>query len=101
MTSEDMWSELSQKLAIVSENVPTVTLKTTRDGTIIGNTPWNRPCLRASKKSKDKFWNIFDQYPTAKNFRLAIQKQNEFQGKLEKCMMGYERRITSNMKTNP
>ena len=30
-----------------------------------------------------------------------MQKQNDFQEKLQKCMIGYEKNITANMKSNP
>ena len=101
MSVDEMWSEMSCKLAAVSGNVPTYILKTTQNGAIIEKSPWNRPCLRSARKAKDTFWYIFDQYPTSKNFRLAMQKQNDFQEKLQKCMIGYEKNITANMKSNP
>ena len=100
MSTDEMWNELERKFHEISKHVPKFELKLSKDGSVVEKLPWYKPCLQKARKLKDSCWKTFDEYPTAKNFRLAAQKEKDFEDKL-KVLMNYEYKITSNMKTNP
>ena len=101
LSVEDMWNELYGKLIGVSENVPKIEIKCDSKGTFIEKVPWDCTSLKRKRREKEKAWAIFDENPTTKNLNFALYKTTEFQTKQSLCMIKYEKRITSNMKSNP
>ena len=98
---EEMWSELFGKLMKVSENVPKIEVKCDSKGTVIQKVPWDCTSLKRKKREKDNAWSIFDSEPIPKNLNFALAKNIEFELKQTKCMVNYEKKITSNMRGNP
>ena len=96
-----MWDEFYHKLTIILDKVPISKTKITKDGNVKTKSPWERSSLITARKSKDHHWAIFDEHPTSKNLNIALEKQNEFEKKMTKCMVGYEHKLCNNLKHNP
>ncbi|CAB4042102.1 Hypothetical predicted protein [Paramuricea clavata] len=63
---------LNKILNIVDNSVPTIKLKTTKEGIPIKKAPWECSRLQHSRKAKDKAWHCFDTSPTHYNLMSAI-----------------------------
>ena len=98
---EGMWEEMYSKLKLISNNVPKVDIKIAKNGSIISKSPWDCTALKRKRKLKDKAWKTFENVPTSCNLDIALSKQTDFDRKLSGEMIRYEKKITSNMKTNP
>ena len=101
LSVEHMWEELYGKLKIMLDLVPTTTVKFTKKGEILTKLPWDCTALKRKRKEQDAAWAIFDESPTAFNLNVALYKQSAYDKKQSQVMIKYEKRIVSNMKTNP
>ena len=96
-----MWTELEAKLLSISAEVPKDSIKCFSNGMVISKPPWDCTALKRKRREKDKTWAMFHDNPTNLNLNLAMQKQGEFDEKLSKVLIKYEKKITSNMKHAP
>ena len=96
-----MWTELEAKLLSISAEVPKDSIKCFSNGTVISKPPWDCTALKRKRREKDKSWAMFHENPTNLNLNLAMQKQGEFDEKLSKVLIKYEKKITANMKHGP
>ena len=51
-------------------------------------------------KLKDAMWSEFDKNPTSFNLNIALSKQSIFEENELKAKIKYEKKITSNLKSN-
>ncbi len=76
---------LNKILNIVDNSVPTIKLKTTKEGIPVKKAPWECSKLQHSRKAKDKAWHCFGMYPTHYNLMTAIEAEGKYE-KVRKVM---------------
>ena len=101
LSVEEMWGELYTKLKSILKLVPTVKVKSTKNGMVLAKPPWDTTALKRKRREKDKAWAIFDSTPTSFNLNVALSKQSLYDKKQSQVMIKYENHIISDMKTNP
>ena len=92
LSVEEMWGELHQKLTLITDKVPTSSLKTTKGGEILQRLPWDCSSLVRKRKCKDAAWTEFDKDPTMVLFNTASFEQMRYQNAEVKAKMKYERK---------
>ena len=95
-----MWGELHQKLTLITDKVPTSSLKTTKGGEILQRLPWDCSSLVRTRKCKDAAWTEFDKDPTMVLFNTASFEQMRYQNAEVKAKMKYEKKVTKCFKSN-
>ena len=100
-TVEDIWKKISENFQEITLCVPTTTTKITQRGSLLTKDPWETNRLRKRRKNKDKAWKDFEAVPTNDNLSYALFKNTEFDEETKKCMMKYEHKMASCMKSNP
>ena len=79
LSVERMWEELHQKLTLITDKVPSSSLKTTKGGEILQRLPWDCSSLVRKRKCKDAAWTKFDNDPTMVLFNTASFEQRMYQ----------------------
>ena len=100
LSVEEMWGELHQKLTLITDKVPTSSLKTTKGGEILQRLPWDCSSLVRKRKCKDAAWTEFDKDPTIVLFNTASFEQMRYQNAEVKAKMKYEKKVTKCFKYN-
>ena len=76
---EQMWSEMLSKLSLISDKVPSISLKTSKNGEVLQLLPWDCSNLVRKRKSKDAVWKEFDRDPCLANFNVASYEQKVYE----------------------
>ena len=101
LSSNEMGEELFSKLNVISAEVPTSNLNTTKNGDLISKLPWDCSALKRKRKAKDRAWKVFENSPLAQNLNIALETQGAFE-KIETAkMVQYEKKTVSVMKSKP
>ena len=77
------------KLSLISDKVPSISLKTSKNGDVLQRLPWD--CSNFVRKRKCK---EFDRDPCLANFNVASYKQKVYENAEIKAKMKYEKKIT-------
>ena len=101
LTSNQMCEELTTKLGTISEKVPKISIKTTKNGDLITKSPWDCTQLKRKRKKKDQAWKIFENSPIAENLNCALEIQGEYEKMETEKIISHENKIVSCIKTNP
>ena len=101
LTSDEMWSQLVDKMSSISTKVPKSKIKCSKNGEIITKPPWDTSALKRRRKEKDHSWNVFENDPSASNLNIAMHKQQIFEDKQSEAILAHESKIIKSMKTNP
>ena len=91
---------LNKILNIVDNSVPTIKLKTTKEGIPIKKAPWECSKLQHSRKVKDKAWHCFDTSPTHYNLMSAIEAQGKYETVERESKESYEIKLAKGIKYN-
>ena len=97
---EQMWSEMLNKLSLISDKVPSISLKTSKNGEVLQRLPWDCSNLVRKRKCKDAVWKEFDRDPCLANFNVASYEQKVYENAEIKAKMKYEKKITKCFKSN-
>ena len=100
LSVEEKWGELLHKLTVISDQVPTTNLKTTKGGEILQRLPWDCSSLVRKRKCKDTAWKEFDKDPTTVLFNVASYEQRMYQNAEVKAKIKYEKKVTKVFKAN-
>ena len=101
LSSNEMCEEISSKLGTISEKVPKVSIKTTKNGDLISKSPWDCTQLKRKRKKKDHAWKVFENSPISENLNTALGIQGEYEKMETEKMICHEKKIVSYIKTNP
>ena len=91
---------LNKILNIVDNSVPTIKLKTTKEGIPNKKAPWECSKLQHSRKAKDKAWHCFDTSPTHYNLMSAIEAQGKYETIERESKESYEIKLAKGIKYN-
>ena len=94
------WGELYQKILSISDLVPEVPIKTSKNGEVLEKLPWDSSKLVRKRKEKDRTWREFDGNPCMNTFHIAMYKQREYQKIEFEEKLKYEKKIVSGLKLN-
>ena len=94
---QGMWDELHGKLEAVAAVVPATSVYRNNRPVKL---PWDSSSLKRMRKAKDRAWGEFDIEPTSANLNVASTKQLIYENEELKAKVGYEKKITANLKTN-
>ena len=97
---ESMWSESHTKLTSICDSVPTITLKTTRDGHVLERLPWDCSMLIRKRKHKDRSWRSFESNPSLVTYSNAMFQQQQYQKAEVKAKVKFENKLVKNLKSN-
>ena len=97
---ESMWGELYHKILSISDLVPEVPIKTSKNGEVLEKLPWDSSKLVRKRKEKDRTWREFDGNPCMNTFHIAMYKQREYQKIEFEEKLKYEKKIVSGLKLN-
>ena len=97
LSVEGMWDELHTKLLEISSNVPCNNMQGPQGS---GKLPWDNSALKRSRREKDKQWAIFESSPNPVNLNIALGSQQKYEKKEVSAKIKYEKKITSNLKSN-
>ena len=100
MNVENMWEEIHGKLISITNNVPLIPAPQYSSCSNNYNMPWVNTALKRAKKVKDRMWVEFDRNPITFNLNIALSKQKIFEDTELKAKIKYEKKITSNLKSN-
>ena len=97
---ESMWGELHSKLLSICDNVPTITLKTTKEGKVLERLPWDCSVLTRNRKAKDRSWRAFESDPCLSTSSSAMFQQHKYQEAEFKAKVKYENKLVKSLKGN-
>ena len=99
MNVEDMWQELTSKLLLITEEVP-LFVDPLPNSMNKSKMPWLNSSVKRSFKAKNKAWALFEEEPCRVNLNLALEKQRIFEAAEVKAKVGYEKKLTNDLKNN-
>ena len=99
--TEMLFKNLSLKFQIITNMVPMATCKVTKNGNIISREPFSTASLRKSRTKLNKLWYTYNKYPSLSNYNIAREASQVFEAKSKQCVLQYEKKITSQLKSNP
>ena len=97
----EMWNSLHSKLMIITNTVPMKKQHVTRGGALKIKSAWDKPYLIKARRTKEKCWADYENFPSATNLAIALDYQEKFDKKAQQAMILFENKATSNLKTNP
>ena len=86
---EQMWSEMLNKLSLISDKVSSISLKTSKNGEVLQRLPWDCSNLVRKRKCKDAVWKEFDRDPCLANFNVPSYEQRVYENAEIKANMKY------------
>ena len=101
LSSNEMCEELSEKLGSISEKVPKIRIKTTKNGDLITKSPWDCTQLKRKRNKKDGAWKVFEISPISENLNAALEIQGEYEKLETEKRVSHEKKMVSYIKTNP
>ncbi len=99
LSVQEMWDEIHGKLCTITDSVP-LNPAAKSNSSNNNNMPWINTALKRARKVKEKMWAKFDSNPNSFNLNIALDKQIIFENLETKAKVKYEKKITSNLKTN-
>ena len=95
---EEMWKELHGKLMSITDTVPTSSFDS--NNRPVFKPPWSTSTLKRMRRNKDKAWDKFDLDYRKENLEYALSKQGIYDNEEFKLKIKYEKKLTSNLKSN-
>ena len=77
------------------------TNKVTKNGNIVCREPFSTASLRKSRTKVNKLWYKYNKNPSITNYNIAREASIVHDEKSKQCVLQYERKITSKLKSNP
>lgn len=99
--AEEILGRLNDELQKITKIVPKVKTKVTRNGNIIHREPFSTASLKKSRTKLNKLWHTYYTNPSLTNYNIAKETNQDYDKKLKKCLIEYEKKITAQLKTNP
>ena len=98
---DTLWNNIHESAMKIVELVPISKINVSHTGAVKTKSVWDRPCLEKARKTKEKCWAEFENFPTSKNHSIALSKQRLFDKCQKEAMMRFENSAATQLKRNP
>lgn len=99
--TEQIFADLSSKLQMITDKVPKVVTRLTKNGDIVRREPFITANLRKAKTKLNKMWRVYYNNPSLTNYNIAKEASQEYENRSRQCLVNYEKKITGQLKSNP